>query len=797
MGKRRGAGARVARGLGYMAAGVAVLAVLAGAAGYGFLRASLPRLDGVVETPGIASRVTVQRDAGGIATIIAADRADMARALGYLHGQERFFQMDLLRRSAAGELAVLVGDAALPLDRDRRLHRFRTRAGRIVAAMQGEDRRILDAYVAGVNQGFGELSARPFEYAILRHTPEPWRAEDTMLATFAMYFDLQDSSGARERNLDAVTQALGPDWAAFLYPSGTDFDAALDGTSLPEPPLPAALPAGKRAQAVPRMPDPEHAFGSNNWAVGGGLTGHGGAMVADDMHLGHSVPNIWFRTRLVLTGPAGEIRNDIVGVSLPGAPNIVVGSNGHIAWGFTNTYIDTGDAVRLEPGAEEGTYRTPDGNRRIERVTERLCTAADTCEELVVEETVWGPVVGADSNGAKLAWHWVAHDMDAGAMGGLLALEQARSVDEAIGIAHRTSLPNQNLMVGDRDGNIAWTIIGRVPRRFGFDGSLPESWADGTKGWNGWLEPAEVPVVRNPDHSRLWTANSRTVGGEDFARLGDGGYAHGNRARQIRELLFAKDRFTEADHLAIQLDDRAVVLERWQTTLLAALDLAKSDPEAQALRPYVQDWGGRAVPDSVGYRLVRQFRTDMLRLLYENYLGIPLGERPAFRRISTQADGPAWRLLQERPAHLVPPGFESWDAVLRTAVASLLQDVEQQAGGDPASYRWGERNRPGVRHPLSRFVPGLALLTDPEDDPLPGDVYQPRAQGRGFGASQRMVVSPGHERDGIFHMPGSQSGHPLSPYYLKGHQDWREGRPSPLLPGPAEWTLNFELQAAP
>ncbi|MFM2045725.1 MAG: putative penicillin acylase [Pseudomonadota bacterium] len=805
MGVRR----RILKGLGWTAAGLGGLGIVAGIAAYSFLSASYPLLEGPKPLAGLTGPVTVERDAYGVATVIAADRGDMARALGFIHAQERFFQMDLLRRAAAGELSALLGKAALPVDRQRRLHRFRARGAALVAAATPEQRDMLTAYAEGVNAGLAALGARPFEYGILRQMPAAWRPEDTLLVTWAMFFDLQDDDGRQELFYQRAIADLGREWADFLYPLGTGFDAALDGTMLPQAPIPATpptAPAPRQAALSPEpwdpvFTEPEMKPGSNNWAVGGALTAHGGAMVANDMHLGHGVPNIWYRARLVLTDGAGEILSDITGHSLPGTPNLVTGSNGRIAWAYTNSYIDTGDAVVVEPGAGDGTYRTPDGDRPFTRHGERICASDGACEDLVVEETVWGPVVATDAAGRKIAYRWVAHDVDAGAMSGLLDLERAGSVGEAVAIARRSGIPNNNFVVGDREGSIAWTLIGRIPRRVGHDGRLPVSWADGALGWDGYLSPEEIPLIADPADHRIWTANSRVVGGEDYARIGGDAYAHGARAHQIRELLAAKDRFGEEDLLAIQLDDRGTVLTRWQgllrDRLAARAGAADADPRLTEMLAAVEDWGGRAVPDSVGYRIVRQFRWDLLRLTVNAYRHVPAGEAATARLIQPNTDEPVWRLLEARPQGLVPPGHATWDALVDAAIAAVLADMDKAVAGKVADYTWGGRNRPGVRHPLSAFVPGLSWLTDPADDPVPGDTYQPRAQGRGFGASERTVVSPGREADGIAHMPGSQSGHPLTPYYLKANAAWREGRPSPFLPGPAVWTLRLEPPSAP
>jgi penicillin amidase len=262
---------------------------------------------------------------------------------------------------------------------------------------------------------------------------------------------------------------------------------------------------------------------------------------------------------------------------------------------------------------------------------------------------------------------------------GALELEGAGSVSEALDIAHRMGIPHQNLIVGDAQGNIGWTVASALPQRFGHDGRLPTSWTDGTRGWSGYLDPAEVPVVYNPERQRLWTANARVLGGEALNKLGFGAYDHGSRARQIQDSLFAREHFSERDLLAIQLDDRGLRLERWQDLMLQALRARMTNAPYAALLSKVETWGGRALPQSVGYRLVRRFRTELITAVYDAYTaGMPVLEPPPKnkqqpRRTPTnQADEPVWRLLGARPAQLVPPGYRDWEAVIETALSKTL-----------------------------------------------------------------------------------------------------------------------------
>jgi penicillin amidase len=763
--------------------------VVAAALGYGafVLAASRPLLDGQARLAGLSAAVQIQRDAQGVPTIAAANRLDLARALGFLHGQERFFEMDLLRRAGAGELSGLVGPAALRIDRERRLHRFRARAEASLAGQSAAQRALIAAYADGVNAGLAALGHTPWEYTLLRTEPARWTEADTFLVVYAMYFDLQASGADAQLTRQAEIAALGPALAAFLDPPGTRYDAPVDGSVLPDPPFPTALPdalkPGSRQPAA--MPPP--ARGSNAFVVSGRLTATGSAMVANDMHLALSVPNIWYHARMRVSGSEPL---DLVGVTLPGTPFLTVGSNGHVAWGFTDGYIETGDAVLLDlvPG-DPRHYRTPSGPQPLQRFAEKLCPLRSACETLDVDETVWGPVVGHDPSGTPVVWRWTAHDPNAVMTDGLIGLETARNVREALDAAHRAGMPQQNLLTGDSAGHIAWTIIGQVPRRIGLDDQLPHSWADGTHGWNGYLSPSEIPEIVDPPGGRLWTANARVVGGDALAKLGDGGYAEGMRASRIRDDLAARPHFAEADLLAIQTDDRATMLDDWQRLLLASIDAHAADTRIAAMRPYVQAWGGRAVPNSVGYRLVEGFRKLAIRRVLGSLLHPVAGMIGHDPVAGARAEWPVERLLTEKPPALVPPPDKDWNAVTGAILDGLAGAVQNAGGLD--RFTWGAVNHTGIHHPLARFVPLLGLLTDPPDVAEAGDVVVPRVAVPGFGSSERLVVSPGHEASALFDMPAGQAGNPLSPYYLAGQGEWVAGTAAPLLPGAERWRLSL------
>ena len=781
----------IRRWLGRVSIALVLLVFLVFLAGYIWLRQSLPQLDGNIETAGVSLPVSVLRDADGVPTIRAASRNDASYALGYLHAQERFFQMDLLRRSGAGELSEILGDATLKFDRQRRRHRFRHRSEEAEGIFSKEELAITSAYTKGVNDGLSALGSAPFEYALLGAEPEEWTNTDSMLVVYAMYFDLQDSDNRYERNYSLVYDIMGKDYAEFLVPRSTSWDAPVDGGVLPPAPFPADKPMPLKEAAsisTARLPADEVVLGSNNWVVSGSLTETGAAMVADDMHLGLGVPNIWYRARLLIQ----DSDTDITGVTLPGAAVIVVGSNTHIAWGFTNSQTDTQDIVFIDWIDEAaGIYQSLDGPAVTENITETICSKSGSCSDFTIRETIWGPVLETpDHFGRTMVTRWIAHQEGSVNMQ-LLQMENVRTIEEAFSVAHRAGTPAQNMMVGDREGNIGYTLLGPVPARFGHSGMLPGSWADGSRGWNGRLAGSGIPAIINPAQQRLWSANSRMVSGELLANVGFGNYALAGRQHQVRERLIALDSANEDDLFAIQLDDEALFLARWRLLMLDQFSASTEQAVLAALEK-VENWEGRAIPESIGYRVVRRFRSHITMRVISGLtkpLEVHLGER--FPWYNRTVEGPTWRLVEARPAHLLPPGYDSWGSLIDLAMDDVLEEVAENGGLE--EYTWGAYTELAIDHPLSAFVPGLGFLTDTPKQQTPGEFSNmPRISAGAYGASERMVVSPGHEENGIFQMPSGQSGHPLSPYFNKGHENWVSGTRSPFLPGPAEWTLVFQ-----
>ena len=786
----------------------------------GQLRASLPQLEGSRRVAGLSAPVSIQRDHLGIPSIRGATREDVARALGFLHAQDRFFQMDLARRRAAGELAALIGVRAIALDREVRVHRFRAEAERAVKLLTPANRRIVEAYTAGVNSGLDSLAAPPFEYLVLRQQPQRWLVEDSFLVVLSMFITLQDTDGSYESTLGTMHDVLPQAMFEFLAPKGTEWDTPVVGESFSTPPIPGAdvynLRSSRVGRATPPLPErlsrvtgtwdlglgiwglgfaDRSALGSNSWAVSGALTSDGRAVVANDMHLAIRVPNTWYRASMEWPDPAGKEPHVLMGVTLPGVPALVTGSNTHIAWGFTNTWADWGDLIELEVDpANPNRYRTPDGWRDFERFDETIAVAGAPAQHEQVTWTIWGPVLGSDHRGRLRAYAWVAHAGDRLATT-ITPLESAQTIEEAFDEANGLGTPGQNLVVADRSGRIGWSVYGAIPRRVGEDGVLPSSWADGTRGWKGWLDRAEYPRILNPPGGRIWTANARVVDGEMLAKLGDGGYEVGTRARQIRDRLMARDRFTARDMLDIQMDASSRFLDRWRTLLLNALTpgaLTDHANRAELRRLLDTGWSWRATPDSAAYAFVHRFR-DLLSeriiefVLSECYEADGTFDYETVRR----REGPIWKLVNERPMHLLDPRYASWDDLILATVDEVIKETVQRGSSALGEHKWAEYNVTMFRHPLSAAIPLVGRWLDMPARPLAGDLYTIQVHSGSIGASERMVVSPGHEKEGIMHMPTGQSGNPLSPFYANSHEAWVNGDPTPFVPGPAEYSLTL------
>lgn len=737
---------------------VVVLALAGTAIVYGVLTLSLPTLDGKGRSDAVTQPVKVARDTLGQAVITAATRHDAAYGLGYAHGQDRFFQMDLLRRNAAGELSELFGKAALALDKKMRFHQLRKRSQAILKTLPEADKQLLKSYAQGVNEGLAQVGYPSFEYLLTGAEQQPWQSEDSLLVIFSMYLDLQTATFERDQALIQIQQQYGVKMVEFLT-QPSQYQAALDGSVL-----------APYTQTIPQLPTQPLAaiksitanleVGSNNWAVTADLTNTQAAMLSDDMHLSMAVPVIWYRAQLNYTH--NNQAYQVTGVSLPGAPAIVVGSNNKIAWGFTNGYIDTADWVALTDSS-----KTWQVNEVI-----TLDNGNDEIYPLTLSE--YGPVKYI--NNQPYALSWAAHQSYAVDMQ-LLQLEQAETVDDALNIASNVGIPVQNLMVVDSQGSAAWKHMGGIPAR-----TVPSELAINENEYAATWQQNEVirPFVKNPESGRLWTGNSRVVSAEDNARFGNGGYALGARATQIRDRLFEKQQFNEGDFYQLQLDNQARFLTPWHSLLLEQL---KQQPEHNA--DYINaldNWQQCACSTSVGYTLVKTYRDELINILFSSIEASLNQQDGTLSYVKRDLEPAVWQLIKAQPASWVNPQFTNWEQQLQAAFEQTLAQLTAKFGNNIQNWQWGKVNELAIEHPFAKQIPLLSKLLNMPTAPGFGDSYMPAVQKTSFGASQRFIAQPGHLESAILTVPGGQSGHPLSEFYRAGFDEYVEGKHTPLLP---------------
>jgi penicillin amidase len=767
---------------------------------YFLIKAPLPNEQGSRELKGLHAQVKIDFDELGTPRISAANAADAYQALGFVTAGDRLFQMDLLRRRTAGRLAEIFGRDALQEDRWNRTMGFGQLAATIVSRLPAAQRQLLEAYAAGVNQAVAAAAMLPLEFTLLGYRPEPWRPEDSILVMLGMHA-LLSWSADQERTTTVMRQALPGSVVAFLTPESDCYNEKLaprnparcaDG-AVPITDLIGVMKPAKVLGGESVISSTSGAHGSNAWVVGRATTRDGRAILANDMHLDLVVPNIWYRAELHYPG-AG-----LYGLTLPGLPVLIAGSNGHVAWGLTSVEGDFTDLVSIEEDSNaKNFYRTSQGLLPFETRSEIVRVRGSAAQTLQILTTIWGPVLAEPLLGRPVAVHWTALDPASTDLG-ISDVAGVTTVAAAIALVHRAGGPPVNVLLADDSGNIAWTFMGRLPRRFGMDGLFSESWADGKKGWDGYIPPDEVPTIVNPPDGYIVSANHRMLGA-DYPTVIGHDFPGGDRAWRIGELLKPLSRVSERDMLAVQLDVRADFYRYYQQLGLRVLEGGGSTGQFsnESLRHYLEAWDGRAETSSLGLALLVQFRNDLVKAVLEPVLASCREIDPSFRYSWHNVDVPVRQIIDSGRTELLPDRqrFRDWDSFLRAVLVRSAQKLVERHGAKTlAEIRWGDESEVDMHHPLGRSNAFLAWLLNMPRVPLSGCGHCVRVASGKHGATERMVVAPGHESDGILHMPGGQSGQPGSPHYDDQQQDWIAGRAMKFSPGAAVRRLTLRPRA--
>ena len=764
-------------------------------------KSSLPQLEGSLKVGGLKAPVTVLRDPQGMPHIRASSLEDVVFAQGYVTAQDRLWQMDITRRFAAGELSEILGPDLIRHDREQRILMLPAVAERAAAALQPEERRMSEAYSAGVNAFIESHRNRlPIEFRVLRYQPRPWRVENSFLLGANMMKSLNHGTVETERIREIVTAKLGPELAAELYPQ----------TSLRDhPPTAAEKTSHRKAkQEDPSEDDPDFAPdsqisfrqsdlqhvseepvpGSNNWVVSGAHTVSGKPLLSNDMHLDYGVPGIWYEVQLEVP----EKNFNVAGVSLPGAPFVIVGHNQRIAWGFTNVEPDVED-LYIEQFNDKGEYQTPQGWNQPERRHEVIHVKGGPDVTLDVTVTRHGPIVTELFPGEtrKLALHWTIYDVPI-SFATFSAVDAAQSWKEFRQAFSQLSSPGQNVVYADVDGHIGYQATGRFPIRRSGDGSMPVSGADDAHEWIGSIPYEKLPSVLDPREGIIATANARMV---------PNGYPYPIstyfdvpfRTQRIYTVLQSGRRFDASDMLSLQMDVYSDFEKTLAERFVNATDHASSvPPRAKEAAELLRAWDGRVTAESPAANIIVFARRAAVREMLEPRLGDVRvqGLTESEKSVETVPLLKRWlptatfleKVLRDQPAQWLPKKYKDYDELL---VASLDRAVTGDAGSFKIRSWTRAKEFPShFEHPIFGRIPWLrAILPQSVAGPgilsLDGDQWTVKANGRYYGPSQRITVDLADLDRSTMNIVTGQSGQPLSTHYLDHWPAWLNGTTFP------------------
>jgi penicillin amidase len=763
---------------------VLLAAVVAGG-GYAYLRLSLPKVEGTLRLAGLKSEITVLRDAWGIPHIYASSIDDAMFGLGFVHAQDRLWQMEMNRRIAAGRLAEILGPRALETDRFLRTLGVRHAAQASLQGLDRETRGSLEAYAAGVNAFLATNPVLPPEFWLLRVAPQPWMPVDSVAWTKMMAWDLGGNWKnevlrmrlAQHYTLARINEFLPP------YPG----DAPLKIRELHKLYRALGVDTVHLAQAAEQLAASTSEYlvegaGSNNWVVSGEHTASGKPLLANDPHLGLSAPPVWYFAHLVAPGL------DAIGATLPGVPAIVLGRNQRIAWGFTNTGPDVQD-LYIEKLVDDGKYLTPRGPKTFETHVETIRVRGADDVRLAVRSTRHGPVISDVSKSAGavtpqghvLAFSWTALADDDRTMQSALNIARAGNWREFLTAAEDFHAPQQNMVYADVDGNIGFVAAGRIPVRKpenDLKGLAPAPGWLAKYDWDGYLPFGALPQVLNPPKGYVVTANQKIVP-PNYKHYITSEWQPPFRAQRIEGMLQAEPKHTVASFARMQADAESLAVRELLPYLKATRP--KSEDARRALAR-IAAWDGSMAKNRSEPLIVVAWWRALTRAIYADELG------DAFRLNWTPRATFVANVLADRDGEarwcddVNTPARETCPEVLSASLEAALADLRRRYGDDMSRWRWGDAHRAVSEHrPLGRN-PWLAPYFDIRV-PSAGDAYTVNVGRSNFfddaapfanrhAASLRAIYDLSDLDKSLFIHSGGQSGNPLSPDYAAFSDAW-------------------------
>ncbi len=775
------------------------LAVGAGAAGlvggvtYVLLRRPLPKIRGEERLPGLKGEVEMLRDGLGVPHLFANALQDLYFAQGYVHAQDRLWQMELNRRVAAGRLSELFGEVTLEADRFLRRLGLRRAAEQDVPLLSEESRQLSEAYAAGVNAFVERHQGRlPLEMLFLRVKPEPWSVADSLSWAKMMAWNLAGNWESELLRAKFVA-LLGPERAARIEPLSRGMPlivppgANYEGLNTP------LLDQYRQMKELVGILSPTH--GSNNWVVDGTRTVSGKPMLANDPHLAAQMPGIWYHCHLNTPGL------DVIGATMPGLPGVILGRNRRIAWGVTNAGPDTQD-LYLERFNPENPRQYDYQGKWEEATVAREEIRVKGRAEPVVEEVVLtrhGPIItGNEPGGQPMALRWTCHD-PATTAEAVLGLNRAGNWQEFTAALRHWDAPAQNFVYADVDGNIGYYMAGRVPVRAKGEGLLPAPGWTGEYEWTGTVPFEELPQAYNPESHQIVTANNRIVG-DDFPHFITHEHFSGYRAQRITDLLNEHERLTMPDMAAIHGDFYSIPASQIVPHLLKLEGRNEAQRQALAL---LRSWNFVLDKDSAAASIYEVFLLRMLKVTFGSVLGEDLAEEYVGKGLNVLSATNSYAgrstpllimLLNESdnrwfaPSAL-PNGPKTWQEAMQVSLQGALDELRGKLGRNMAGWQWGKLHSITFGHPLGQVKP-LNRIFNRGPFPVSGDTdtvcQMAFTPGKPYAATSwvpsfRQIIDLGDTRSGLFGYPTGQSGHPGSPHYADMIETWLEVKHFPLL----------------
>jgi len=772
---------RFLRRLSLLAFVVLLLAIVGGGVWLRWrIRASLPVLDGVISAPGLSARVEVLRDARGVPHIRAQSIADALFAQGYATAQDRLWQMDLSRRKAEGELSEIFGDRTLSLDIESRTMGFPQVAGRALADLSPDERRLIDSYTRGVNAFIeGHRDRLPLEFILMRYQPRPWREIDSVAVALNLSMTLSQSWESDLMH-EHIAAKLGKELFSDVFPDHSAFD-------VPVADVPASTPQGPKTVSTnlgnepfqdrllaeaffPSTMESPGGLGSNNWVVNGSHTKSGKPLLANDPHLGHSIPSIWYMIHLKAPGL------HVTGISLPGLPLVMIGHNEHIAWGMTNTGPDVQDLYiesfnSRDPKKYLHNGQWVDADVRDESI--KLRNQRDY--HFTVTVTRHGPVISHDGD-RDLALQWTLLIPHAVRLP-FLRIDQASNWQEFTAALRDFNVPMQNCVYADAEGNIGYYAAGLVPVRKRGNGAVPVPGSTDDYDWSGFIPFDGLPHSFNPPSGMIATANGRVVP-DNYPRFITARWDPPFRTARIFQLLREGGSFTSSDMLRIQTDILSLEDEWLAKQLLAAAGRQPpSNPDAQFALGVLKGWDGEARADSAATLLLEVTRHALLARILKPKLGDNLsGYHWPMSTIFLQ------NVLEQNLTHWLPPSDIDFNMTLMKSLDEGIRPIPSLVHSqNHAAWRWGDTIPLTFHHPLSGGLPFLGRWLDVGPFPQAGTATTVKATTPRAGPSMRMVVDFSDLDQSMQNITLGESGQVFSPYYRDQFPAWYQGKSFPML----------------